>query len=227
MLEGEVSAGKVWAAELGQGWVLRLAPIASQNAEYSGWDLIVDRATGAGYPDALLLATPPYGSLNEREIGTTFGLRAQDAIGWNPRSFRFLTDPVQFAEAQKIYRKLLGSGSGASPENAGSGGSRVKQDSTSYLLAMQEHASTGELRILDAHIVPGTADPAVYAQNWAIAASRTPHEMEPASEGQSSARGRLAWMRFSVTLWLPGKWVLPPGNAAARSECPAATSQGK
>ena len=75
-------------------------------AAYSGWDLVVDREPAAGFPDALLLATLPYNSINEREIGTTFGLRAQDAIGWNPRSFRFIVTPSDFREAQQLFRSL-------------------------------------------------------------------------------------------------------------------------
>ena len=97
VLWGEVSAGQEWKAGFGQGWVFRVLPIDSAKtppgqASYSGWDLVVDREQPAGFPDALLMATPPYESINEREVGTTFGLRAQDSIGWNPRSFRFLTE---------------------------------------------------------------------------------------------------------------------------------------
>lgn len=80
-LQGEVRAAQEWRTAIGQGWVLQLLPIASPHNEYSGWDLVVDQDPPAGYPDALLLATLPYNSINEREIGTTFGLRAQDAIG--------------------------------------------------------------------------------------------------------------------------------------------------
>ena len=35
-------------------------------------------------------------------------LRAQDAIGWNPRSFHFLTDPDALREGQKQFRALGG-----------------------------------------------------------------------------------------------------------------------
>src|SRR5579871_207645 len=80
VLEGQVSAGQQWQAILGQGWVFRILPITASSSDYTGWDLVVDREPPAGFPDALLLATLPYDSLNEREIGTTFGLRAQDAI---------------------------------------------------------------------------------------------------------------------------------------------------
>jgi hypothetical protein len=103
VLLGEVSAGHEWKGQIGEGWVFRVIPIQPGQANYSGWDLVADREQAAGYPDALLLATPPYRSIDEREVGTTFGLRAQDAIGWNPRSFRFLTNPEAFRESQKLF----------------------------------------------------------------------------------------------------------------------------
>src|ERR1700756_396986 len=78
VFEGQASAGGYWTVPLGQGWVFRVLPITPLHAAYSGWGPGVDRKPAAGFPDALLLATMPYNSINEREIGTTFGLRAQD-----------------------------------------------------------------------------------------------------------------------------------------------------
>jgi len=94
---------------IGKGWVFRVLPIAPSGKGYTGWDLVVDRADAkdAGYPDALLLATPPYGSLNEREIGTTFGLRAQDAIAWGPRRFHFFTDLKDLRRGRELYRAVM------------------------------------------------------------------------------------------------------------------------
>ncbi len=108
VLLGEVNAGQEWKAAFGQGWVFRVLPIVPGKAGYSGWDLVVDREQPAGFPDALMVATPPYNSINQREVGTTFGLRAQDVIGWNPRSFRFLTSPDAFKESRKQFQVLGG-----------------------------------------------------------------------------------------------------------------------
>src|SRR5258708_14154090 len=104
---GQVSAGGEWSTKLGEGWVIRVLPIAPSLAGYSGWDLVMDRDQPAGFPDALLLATMPSNSINEREIGTTFGLRAQDAIGWNPRSFHFLSNSADFHEGQRLFRSFM------------------------------------------------------------------------------------------------------------------------
>ena len=104
VLTGEVNGGQEWKAAIGEGWVFRLVPIrAGVPAAAGTWWWIASR--GAGYPDALLLATPPYNSINEREVGTTYGLRAQDAIGWNPRSFHFLTDPAALRQGQAAIRR--------------------------------------------------------------------------------------------------------------------------
>ena len=72
LLTGEVNAGQEWKAAIGEGWMFRVVPIQPGKEGYSGWDLVVDREQSAGYPDALLVATPPYYSISEREVGTTF-----------------------------------------------------------------------------------------------------------------------------------------------------------
>src|SRR5579863_2014758 len=144
-IEGESGVGREWKTELGQGGVFRVVPIGPSKAGYTGWDLVVDREPPAGFPDALLLATIPYDSINEREIGTTFGLRAQDAIGWNPRSVRFLTDSRDFREAQLIYLSLFGGSKDSTAPRRSAAMAR--------LLELEKRASPGELRILDARIV--------------------------------------------------------------------------
>lgn len=212
VLEGQVNAGQEWHGAIGQGWIFRILPIPASSSGYSGWDLVVDRQPPAGYPDALLLATLPYDSINEREIGTTYGLRAQDAIGWNPRSFRFLTDPKDFREAQSIYQFLF-----QWPKDSTA---QRRSTAMSRLLELEKRSSSGELRILDARIVPGLADPEPYAQAWALAGSRMQHDVEPVTPGQETARGKLIWMRFSLTLWLPAYWHFPADVHPVRVGCP-------
>jgi hypothetical protein len=211
-LHGEVDAGQEWKAPFGQGWVFRVLPISASPAGYSGWDLVVDRDPPAGYPDALLLATLPYNSINEREIGTTFGLRAQDAIGWSPRSFHFLSNPAEFRDAQQWFRRLNSDVKTRAPA--------ASSDAMNRLLDVEKGASSGQLRILDARITPGVANPQPFAQDWALAFSRTKHEIESAPPGQESATGKMLWMQFEVTLWLPQRWGLPAGVQAVRASCP-------
>jgi len=169
----------------------------------------------------LLLATLPYNSINEREIGTTFDLRAQDAIGWNPRSFRFLSNPAEFREGQQRFRQLTPADFAREP-NANPGASKADAGAATMtrLLQLQSRASSGQLRILDARIVPGIADPKPFALNWALASSRTQHEIERAAPGQASAHGKLLWMRFALTLWLPAPWQAPGELRATRMPCP-------
>src|SRR6202035_3527974 len=155
VLAGEVNAGQTWQTALGQEWVFRILPVPPGQAGYSGWDLAVDREPPAGYPDALLLATLPYNSINEREIGTTFGLRAQDAIGWNPRSFRFLSNPAEFKQAQRWFLELSQSAFAAGAEGKPGTSTKRAADTMARLLELEKGASHGEFRILDARVVPG------------------------------------------------------------------------
>jgi hypothetical protein len=162
----------------------------------------------------------PYNSINQREIGTTFGLRSQDAIGWNPRSFRFIANPAEFREAQKLFRSLK-TNPGPQPATGGSGDpTQGDRQAMARLLEIQKHAASGEFRILDARIVPGVADPAPYAQLWGVASLRTPHTIEEAPGGKSSALGELKWIRFAVTLWMPAGWVVPTALHGQRTACP-------
>jgi hypothetical protein len=205
VLTGEVKAGQEWKAAFGDGWVFRVVPIQPGKAGYSGWDMVVDREQGAGFPDALMLATPPYDSINEREVGTTFGLRAQDAIGWNPRSFRFLTTPEALREGQKLYQAVGGSKHHMEAPVVSSQEGIAEQ----RLLRIGQKSSAGQFRILDAKLAPGIADEAEFAGNWAIESARTPHSNETAAGGKPLPLGELHWMRFSVTLWLPEEWNVP------------------
>jgi hypothetical protein len=211
VLHGEVNAGQVWQVSLGQGWVFRIQAI---QAGYSGWDLVADREQPAGYPDALLLATPPYNSINEREIGTTFGLRAQDAIGWNPRSFHFLIDLAAFRKAQQLYLSLARDG-----KLSGSVPSAKAAHDMDLLLQLEKDRASGEFRIEDSRLTPGVADPAPFAQAWALAAMRSRHQEQAAPDGKSSPRGSLAWMRFTVTLSLPASWKLPAELLGTPAAC--------
>jgi hypothetical protein len=204
-LTGQVNQGHEWRQAIGQGWVLRLVPLTSG---YSGWDVVVDRLPAAGYPDAVLLATPPYGSINEREIGTSYGLRAQDAIGWNPRSFHFLMDTGVFQQAQQLYPLVV----------TGAGTSQARQ-ATARLMELSAKSASGQLRIDDARLSPGVADPKPFAQAWALRAGRQTHSEVAASGGKSTAQGELAWMRFTITLWMPANWSAPAAIPATQGPC--------
>lgn len=214
--EGDVSAGQQWQTPIGQGWIFRVLPVSPLNAGYTGWDLAVDREPPAGYPDALLLATLPYKSLNEREIATTFGLRAQDVLGWNPRTFHFLTNPTEFRAAQRWFGQLM---AGRREANRGIS-ARTGADLEARLRQLQSHASSGQFRILDARIVPGIADPQPFAQTWAREALRTNHEIEQAPAGQASPRGKIIGLRFAVSLWVPQGWKVPLSLRVVNERCP-------
>ncbi|WP_263358048.1 hypothetical protein [Acidicapsa ligni] len=211
-LTGEVAAGQEWKASIGEGWTFRFVPISApissaqsqhngqRNApyndqSYSGWDLVVDQADHQEYPDALLLATPPYSSLSEREIGTTFGMRAQDAIAWNRRRFHFLTSANDLARSKTLYQEMMRGRAAGQTAFAGQ----------AELLSLVERASPGELQILDAKLTAGVADPPSFARQWAMHLGEVPHTLVPAS-GMPSARGALLGIRFKASLWLPATW---------------------
>ena len=213
ILSGQVSQGREWKGAIGQGWVFRVIPIASTAAEkesqrrYSGWDLVLDRADGlgvAGYPDALLLATPPYGSLNAREIGTTFGLRAQDALGWEPRPFRYLTSETDLARARGLFSRVTAPG-------------KTDVAAQSELLQIIGRGSAGQFRVVDAKLRMGVHDPEFFAQKWAANFKNVPHTVEDGT--QDSPLGEIRWVRFEATFWLPKTFTAAPEIVTATSKC--------
>jgi hypothetical protein len=227
VLRGEVAEKQQWRAAIGEGWAFRLVPIAgvpdrtslAAGHGYSGWDLVIDREQGGAYPDALLLATPPYGSVNEREVGTTYGLRAQDAIAWTPRKFRFLTAVAQWQRARKLYAAVMpGTENGAGKDNQASAAA------SNALLAMTGAPSVGrgEFSVLDARLVAGAADPPAYARQWTARLASVPHSIEQRADQAGDTApplGELRWIRFATTLVLPPGWKLPPGMAAEQANC--------
>jgi hypothetical protein len=215
VLTGQAAAGEQWSQPIGEGWVFRVLPVPPGKEGYTGWDLVVDRDPPAGYPDALLVATPPYYSISEREVATTFGLRAQDAIGWNPRSFRFLADPDALREAQKQFRALGGTKIWTEKPQPSSGQQAAEQ----RLLEINRKSSPGQCRILNAKLTPGIADAQPFARKWALQSSRTPHTIAPSATGQPTPLGELHSMRFSITLWLPANWRAPKDVSSTLSPC--------
>lgn len=220
-LTGEAAEGQEWKANIGNGWVFRVVPVSAEKnsapdavnrpAHYSGWDLVVSPEADHAYPDALLLATPPYGSINQREIATTFGLRAQDAIAWTPRRFHFFTVAADLSRARTLYRTLMDS-------NADPAASRQASLQLLTLLTSSSSVAAGEISILDAHLIPGTADPLVFARQWAAALPNVPHTFLP-DGGNPTQRGELRFIRFQTALWLPASWPLPPALHAQSAKC--------
>lgn len=224
-ISGEVDAGREWSAPIGQGWLFRLVPIASSGQDYSGWDLVVSPVDDGDYPDALLLGTPPYGSLNEREIGTTYGMRAQDAIAWTPRRFQFLASIKNLARARGLYRTIMPqypTGSDAR-SNSGKGDAIVAGRSQAArqllgLLSAPSGMGSGEFSVLDARLTAGIIDPPPFAQQWVMRLRQVPHTIAP-SGGSPSPRGRLLWIRFKAELQLPAQWKEPPGIGENAAKC--------
>ncbi len=222
-LAGQVNTEQEWKAAIGEGWVFRLLPIPNDKipAGEGGWDLAVDRERPAGFPDALMLATPPYHFANQREVATTFGLRAQDAIGWNPRKFRFMTNLAVFHEAQRLFLVLNRNGAfGAIPKwPTDKRKKRALERTMRRFVKLARESSPGEFRILDAHITPGTGEVEPYAANWALHSNDTPHTDEPPAGGETTPLGSLQSMRFTATLWLPHGWKAPRGVEMVKAPC--------
>ena len=107
VLEGEVRAGESFVRPIGGGLTVRLEALSWG----SGWVLRVlpmsglPRNTPEAVHDYAQLATPPYSAVNPLLLSTDFSFRAQDAVAWNPRRFRYAGSAADFARLEAAYER--------------------------------------------------------------------------------------------------------------------------
>jgi len=201
VLEGEVRAGEEFVRPIGNGLEVMLEPLAS------GWILRVLPAGGLRPAhDYAELATPPYQSVSPLLISTDYSFRAQDAVGWNPREFRFAADGRSFGQLVDVYGEYRRS---PTPSEGVQG----------RLAELVSRAPQGRLEILDAHLVPGMADQAKAAAMVASHFGSTAHRIEQPADGKVTPLGRVTWMRFRISLELPVGFRPDKGVRLERSSC--------
>jgi hypothetical protein len=186
VFEGELEAGKGYTKAIGNGLMVWFQPIAS------GWILRVIPVAGPpGDHDYAELATPPYRSVTPLSLSTDFAFRAQDAVGWNPRRFRFASSKAEFDRLEDVYSRFI---------HAGDSPPAPLEVELSGQIA---EASEGTMTILDARIVPGMADQWRMASAVSSHFSTTAHTLAQAPDGKPSALGKLLWVRFRMQLDIP------------------------
>ncbi len=186
VIEGEVSAGNGFERVFTPGLEFMLEPMAS------GWMVrVLPIGEARGAHDYAELATPPYQSLTPLAISTDYSFRAQDAIGWNPRRFRYAATRAEFRAMQALYAPVMA-------------GDKKAEGVLAAITARQPEA---ELRILDSRLIPGGNDQAGTAATVVSHFETTPHTVEASG---ASALGRVTGLKFRVVL------DLPPGMRAVK-----------
>lgn len=183
-LEGEVQQGQAWQHAISPTLDMKLEAVPA------GWMVRVLPHNGARPPhDAAELANPPYRSPTPILISTDFAFRAQDAVAWNPRTFRFFTTAGQTAEAEAIYQATL-----RSPNDAAA---------AARLYPLLTAAPEATLQIVDAEIAGGTANQTAAAATVASHFEQTAHTVR--TDLPPSPLGALLRLRFRITVpALPG-----------------------
>jgi len=201
VMEGEVRAGQGFERQMGNGLEVMLEPLES------GWIL---RVLPVGVPrpehDYAELASPPYRSVSPLLISTDFSFRAQDAVAWNPRHFRFVADKSMFLEMSEAYKEYRST-------------ETPSASAMNKLATLVSQAPEGTLQILDAHLVPGTGDQAKMATTVASHLSTTAHSLERPADGKGTTLGKITWIQFRVGLELRGEFRADPGVIVERYRC--------
>jgi hypothetical protein len=189
VIEGEVKAGESFARPIGGGLEVRLEALSWG----SGWLLrVLPVKGGIAKHDYAELATPPYESVSPLLLSTDFSFRAQDAVAWNPRRFRYADNSAEFGQLVEIYGRYRES----TPPS-------VKTENE--LAAAASKAPEGTLQILDARLIPGSANQAGTAATVATHFNSSAHTVEEPPEGKGTPLGKVTWVRFRVSLDLrPG-----------------------
>jgi hypothetical protein len=202
VIEGELKAGQSFSSPFGNGLRLWFQPIAS------GWILRVVPVSGlAGDHDYAELATPPYRSVSPLSLSTDFAFRAQDAVGWNPRRFRYAASAAAFARLDEAYRRFM---------DAGAEPPAPLQTELSDQIA---RSAGGKLTILDARLEPGGADQSRMAAAVSSRFDETAHQLERPSDGKLTPLGKLIWVRFRVELDLPQGFAVDRGLRVVPHAC--------
>jgi hypothetical protein len=206
VIEGEAGAGQEFVKGIGNGLEVMLEPLAS------GWIL---RVLPIGVPrpehDYAELASPPYRSVSPLLISTDFSFRAQDAVAWNPRHFRFAADKSLFADLSEAYREYR-----RTPVPSAA--------AIDKLTGLVSRAPEGTLQLLDAHLVPGTGDQGKMAAAVASHFSTTAHSLERPADGKGTSLGKITWIRFRISLELPEGFQAGRGIVVERYGCPEPSS---
>jgi hypothetical protein len=161
-------------------------------------------------------------------------MRAQDAIAWEPRKFRFFTTMDRVQAARILYQSVFaGVKTGAGLEHSGKESDKAISERATKasvdllnLISNDPQMGHGQFSITDARLVSGAGDPPAFASAWVAHLSQVPHTLEqvlPEASSRSSVisseSGQLRWVQFSVTLWLPAGWKVPPGVHSETANC--------
>ena len=203
IFEGDVRAGEGFEKVFTPGLKFYLEPLRS------GWIVRVLAADEPRGPhDYAELATPPYRSVSPLLIGTDWSFRAQDAVGWNPRRFRYAGSRADFRELAGLYDGVM----------------RNDAASSSKAAALVSVQPEGVLQILDARIVPGLADQALMAAPVAAHFAMTPHTVDQSVS--PTPLGALQELRFHVELDLLPGMMVTKGLTVEKIVCPVRPTGG-
>ena len=174
VIEGDVKAGERFARPIGNGLEVRLEALSWG----SGWLLRVLPVAGAmPKHDYAELATPPYDSVSSLLLSTDFSFRAQDAVAWNPRRFRYADSAAEFSQLMEVFERYrLSTPPAANTENE--------------LAVAVSKAPEGTLQILDARLIPGSANQGHTAATVATHFSASAHTVGGAARGEGDGTGQ-------------------------------------
>jgi hypothetical protein len=157
-----------------EGWEFEIGPTSKNPENPNEWDQYV------------YLLTPPYRFASSRDVNTGWGTMAQDAVKGRHK-FRFVLNREDAAKGAAAIDKALWPDS--DPKQA---------DALKILNSLP--AGTGEFKILDSKITPGTPVPGY-------------------SNCEKGNCGQIHWIKFEVVLVVPRGFKTDPTLRREPAQC--------
>lgn len=141
VISGELSAGKSFKRDIGQGLTFQLVP--SPASFGSGWDIqIVPDNAATGFAEYASIATPPYHQYKPVYLNASYGVTAEQAVKM-VRRFQFVETPEDSQAASVVVNTVV-----------------YTLDWTSHKDSIAAEATkipvgVGELRVISSRVTPG------------------------------------------------------------------------
>jgi hypothetical protein len=178
LFRGEVSASHTFERKFGGNLVFRLSP----QTALSGWtiEVIPEEQQSSEPLEYVWPVNAPYRSYNVRDLGTSYGTSAKDAVAYSPREFNFVLNESQFKRAADLLDILIMS----RPQPDKRSKEEIEKEWNNAIAEMGTlQVAKGRLTIRDSRITE--------------------------SEGKDRA-GAIEWLKFDVELRVPCGFAATP-----------------
>lgn len=158
---GELSAGQTFQRKFGGSLLFRLNP----RPAHFGWtiEVLPEPQNGTVEREYIWVVTPPDRFYNPRDIDTSYGTTAHEAVTYSPRDFNFVLNEQQFKRAGDLVDLAIMS----RPQSDQRTREELDKESEDAGRSLRDlPVSKGRLTILDSRVTAPAGDNGVGSIDW-------------------------------------------------------------